>query len=141
MQTWDERKRAGNITHAPDNGHSTGVGMAANPLGKLPGSVWTIATQPLTVPDHLGISHFAAFRSSSPAASSAAAPTGGVVLDPFGGTSTAALIAYTEGCHGISNDLSADYCRLAKWRTTDPSSGQWPPDSTPPKSRPTSKGR
>lgn len=34
---------------------------AANPLGKLPGSVWSIATQPLTVPAHLGVDHFAAF--------------------------------------------------------------------------------
>lgn len=32
-----------------------------NPLGKLPGSVWTIPTQPLRVPDHLGVDHFAAF--------------------------------------------------------------------------------
>ena len=32
-----------------------------NPLGKLPGSVWTIPTQPLTVPAHLGVDHFAAF--------------------------------------------------------------------------------
>lgn len=30
-------------------------------LGKLPGSVWEIPTQPLKVPDHLGIDHFAAF--------------------------------------------------------------------------------
>ena len=29
--------------------------------GKLPGSVWTIPTQPLRVPEHLGIDHFAAF--------------------------------------------------------------------------------
>jgi DNA modification methylase len=42
------------------------------------------------------------------------------VLDPFGGTGTTALIASVEGCHGISNDLSHDYCRLATWRTTDP---------------------
>jgi DNA modification methylase len=32
-----------------------------NPLGKLPGSVWSIPTEPLTVPAHLGIDHFAAF--------------------------------------------------------------------------------
>jgi hypothetical protein len=32
-----------------------------NPLGKLPGSVWSIPTQPLTVPAHLGVDHFAAF--------------------------------------------------------------------------------
>jgi DNA modification methylase len=30
-----------------------------NPLGKLPGSVWEIPTQPLTVPDHLGVDHYA----------------------------------------------------------------------------------
>jgi DNA modification methylase len=32
-----------------------------NPLGKLPGSVWTIPTEPLSVPDHLGIDHYAAY--------------------------------------------------------------------------------
>jgi DNA modification methylase len=37
-----------------------------SPLGKLPGSVWTIATEPLRVPDHLGIDHFAAFPTEWP---------------------------------------------------------------------------
>ena len=37
-----------------------------NPLGKLPGSVWTIPSQPLTVPAHLGIDHFAAFPMELP---------------------------------------------------------------------------
>jgi DNA modification methylase len=32
-----------------------------NPLGKLPGSVWTIPSEPLVVPAHLGVDHFAAF--------------------------------------------------------------------------------
>jgi hypothetical protein len=36
-----------------------------NPLGKLPGSVWQIATEPLRVPDHLP-QHFAAFPSEWP---------------------------------------------------------------------------
>jgi DNA modification methylase len=40
-----------------------------------------------------------------------------VVLDPFGGTGTTAAVAKALGCHGISVDLSADYCRLAQWRT------------------------
>lgn len=162
-----------------------------NPLGALPGSVWTIATEPLRVPDHLGIDHFAAFptewprriiqgwsprgvcvecgagrrpvvevehtatrkdRSASWIVGSAHHRTGdttqgderkigaryaitgeacdcpeptapttpGVVLDPFGGTGTTALVADVLGRHGISIDLSADYCRLAEWRTTDP---------------------
>lgn len=159
-----------------------------NPLGALPGSVWQIATQPLTVPDHLGVDHFAAFPMEWPrriilgwspsgvctgcgegrrpitsrclttnrggtqsqrlmgtpisggegaqtlgwervvsvtgeacGCSDATAPTRpAVVLDPFGGTGTVALVAETLGRVGISVDRSADYCRLARWRTTDP---------------------
>ena len=153
-----------------------------DPLGKLPGSVWTIATQPLKVPVELGIDHFAAFpmewprriiKGWSPAGICTACgegrgpviasvgldmsrPTGfryacactpyhiddtglrdevvydwhlwtdpaptrpAVVLDPFGGTGTTALLAKVLGRHGISVDMSADYCRLAAWRTTDP---------------------
>lgn len=162
---------------------------AFNPLGKLPGSVWTVATEPLTVPAHLGVDHFAAFPTEwprriiqgwSPAGvcvecgagrvpattktheadnqgraglhdtaryrQSLAGPpramlnghsvrtiTGytcgceeptaatrpAVVLDPFGGTGTTAMVAKALGRHGISVDMSADYCRLAEWRTND----------------------
>lgn len=157
-----------------------------NPLGKLPGSVWEIATEPLIVPEHLGVDHFAAFPTEwprrivqgwSPAGvcvecgegrrpvsdresfatqgpnramkhnadrgdgggssgrlatirtvtgyecgcPEPTAPTRpGVVLDPFGGTGTTALVAKALGRHGISVDMSADYCRLAEWRTNDP---------------------
>jgi DNA modification methylase len=200
----------------------------ANPLGKLPGSVWTVPTEPLRVPEHLGVDHFAAFPSEFPrriiagwspsgvcvecgegrrpvvtkgdpycshanrktpvgeygagmhgkgattlgytrdttisayacactedtwitdsdtspdavAATSPSVAAGGgeagdaprpapqrnmpptrksvvpdttpaVVLDPFGGTGTTAHVAHALGRHGISVDLSADYCRLA----------------------------
>ena len=43
-----------------------------------------------------------------------------VVLDPFGGTGTTALVAAAYGRTGISVDMSGDYSRLARWRTTDP---------------------
>jgi hypothetical protein len=43
-----------------------------------------------------------------------------VVLDPFSGTGTTALVAHALGRIGIGVDMSADYCRLAQWRTTDP---------------------
>lgn len=161
-------------------------------LGALPGSVWEIATQPLKVPAHLDVDHFAAFPMEWPrriiqgwspsgvctgcgegrrpladrsekllhrpsgaarvgsgmAAAShsarersncgnvrtahrivgevcacpdaAASTRPGVVLDPFGGTGTTALVAAVLGRVGISVDMSADYCRLAQWRTTDP---------------------
>jgi DNA modification methylase len=43
-----------------------------------------------------------------------------VILDPFGGTGTTALVASALGRHGISVDMSNDYSHLARWRTTDP---------------------
>jgi DNA modification methylase len=165
-----------------------------NPLGRLPGSVWTIPTEPLRVPDHLGIDHFAAFplawplrliagwsppgictgcgegrrpvcivdrvhvdytlansRATERLNATGGAITGGtdrstlghqtsrsltgyacgcpqptaptrpsVIVDPFGGTGTTALAARALGRTGISIDQSADYCRMAAWRTTDP---------------------
>jgi len=164
------------------------AGLPLNPLGKLPGSVWEVPTQPLTVPPELGVDHFAAFPMEWPrriikgwaptagvctecgegrrpatdvsylkqdslpdhraegtgewlmstrqhgrasrettitgyacaCAEPTAPTTPAVVLDPFGGTGTTALVASVLGCHGHSVDLSADYCRLARWRVTDP---------------------
>jgi DNA modification methylase len=162
--------------------------LALNTLGKLPGSVWSVATEPLRVPDHL-TQHFAAFPSEfprrivlgwaptrgicvecgegrrpvvakdrvvlsgPPAAKPAQAQlahgrdsrnntsaithttiTGyacacygpalpdtrpAVVLDPFGGTGTTAIVAEALGCVGITNDLSEAYIELAKWRRED----------------------
>lgn len=37
-----------------------------NPLGKLPGSVWSVASEPLRLPEHLGVDHYAAFPSEWP---------------------------------------------------------------------------
>lgn len=45
---------------------ATGNYDGPGPLGKLPGSVWEVATQPLNAPEHLGVDHFAAFPSSWP---------------------------------------------------------------------------
>jgi DNA modification methylase len=92
-----------------------------NPLGRLPVSVWNIPTQPLKVPAELGIDHFAAFPMEWPRRIILGwSPEGGTVVDPFGGTGTTALVASVLGRRGISVDLSGDYCRLARWRTTDP---------------------
>jgi DNA modification methylase len=170
-------------------GNTTGSFRGFNPLGKLPGSVWSIPSEPLTVPERLGVDHFAAFPTEWPrrlilgwspsgictvcgeglrpsgiiekvdaggahyrptlghvtgmgapdgragarlatlrritgyacACPESTAPTRpSVVLDPFGGTGTVALVATALGRVGISVDRSADYCRLAAWRTSDP---------------------
>ena len=180
------RKMKGDAVVANKNDEHRGLTPEnwQHPLGKFPGSVWTIPTQPLIVPDHLGVDHFAAFPmewprriirgwspegvcmacgqgrrpvtvtdlgrkerdtpvygagnhgqsttlgSRGPSATitgyacgcpePTADTTPAVVLDPFGGTGTTALVAHALGRHGISVDLSADYCRLARWRTTDP---------------------
>lgn len=177
-----------------NGGKSSGTPQTApknNPLGKLPGSVWEIASQPLRVPEELGIDHFAAFPMELPrriitgwsplevctacgegrrpvaerstvqpnprlatqtvaraagtggtarstlgrdassversitgyvcACPHTSAPsTPGVVLDPFGGTGTTALVATLLGRTGISVDASRDYCRIAQWRANDP---------------------
>lgn len=181
--------------------HSGGRGFVMrdrtyNPLGKLPGSVWTIPSAPLVIPEWLGVDHFAAYpvelprriilgwsppgictecgegrrpvadkrvsstqrttesRSSLTRGSAAVRgvdrkaleviPRGhevtitgyacactlegspppptraAVVVDPFGGTGTTALAAAAYGRIGITLDLSADYCRIARWRTRDP---------------------
>lgn len=93
-----------------------------NPLGRLPGSVWTIATEPLTIPDWARDKynlpdHFAAFPQEWPRRLILGwSPVGGVVLDPFGGTGTVAMVARALGRTGLNGDLSGDYCRLARWR-------------------------
>lgn len=119
-----ERGLLGSNTWATDAGRNDANRAGPpvqNPLGKLPGSVWTIATQPLRVPDHLGVDHFAAFPMEWPRRIIRGwSPEGGTVLDPFGGTGTTALVARAWGRDGISVDMSADYCRLAEWRTNDP---------------------
>ncbi|SFW12750.1 DNA-methyltransferase [Amycolatopsis australiensis] len=89
--------------------------------GRIPGSVWLVSAQPLTVPASLGVDHYAVFPPQWPSRLVRAwSPLGGVVLDPFGGTATTALTAALNGRTGISVDLSADYGRLARWRATDP---------------------
>jgi site-specific DNA-methyltransferase (cytosine-N4-specific) len=92
-----------------------------NPAGKMPGSVWEIATEPLKVPAELDVDHFAAFPTEWPRRIILGwCPPGGTVLDPFGGTGTTALVAEALGRQAISVDMSADYTRIAAWRTTDP---------------------
>ena len=94
---------------------------AYNATGALPTSVQTTATEPLVVPEELGVDHYAAFPTWWPRwIIQGWSPDEGVVLDPFGGTGTTALCADVLGRHGISADMSADYQRIARWRTTDP---------------------
>jgi DNA modification methylase len=66
--SWAERKARtdSQASYSSQNGHGGSLGMAGNALGKLPGSVWEIASQPLTVPARLGVDHFASFPMALP---------------------------------------------------------------------------
>ena len=116
-RTMPHRANAG-LAH--EGTHTIKLEQACHPAGRLPGSVWEVATQPFQAPEELGVDHYAAFPMEFPRRIIAGwCPADGVVLDPFGGTGTTALVAKAMGRHGISVDLSGDYCRLAQWRTTD----------------------
>lgn len=171
------RRREAGATPNPRGGTFASI----NPVGKLPGSVWHIATQPLTIPPRVshsqccqgtdsecdkGLSHFAAFPTklirpiilgwspsgiclecgegrrplaeaydtdaprpgregariigSTCGCPHATAPTrNALVIDPFGGTGTTAMVARALGRDSISFDLSAGYLGLAEWRIND----------------------
>ncbi len=84
-------------------------------------SVWGIVPVPLTPPARLGVVHFAAYPPALVRRIILGwSPPGAVVADPFGGTGTTAVTAAVLGRTGITVDRSADYCRLAAWRTADP---------------------
>ena len=101
-------------TDRADNGASM---FAGNPLGKLPSSVWTIATEPLHVPEWLCVDHFAAFPQEWPRRLILGfSPPDGIVLDPFSGTGTVAMVARSLGRYGVGVDLSRDYLKLSQWR-------------------------
>ncbi len=104
-------------TARTSTGYDLGGEWTANPLGKLPGSVWTIPSEPLKVPDSLCVDHFAAYPQEWPRRIILGwSPPDGVVLDPFGGTGTTAMVARALGRYPVHLDLSADYLRLAQWR-------------------------
>jgi DNA modification methylase len=119
--TWADRKAGGEPGRQGEQRITFPNGMAPHPLGKLPGSVWEIASQPLIVPDSLDVGHFAAFPMELPRRIILGwSPPSGIVVDPFGGTGTTSLVADVLGRTGITVDRSADYCRIARWRTADP---------------------
>jgi DNA modification methylase len=68
LGTWTPDQDKSATARGQQGMHSTGGKTAAltHPLGKLPGSVWSVATEPLRVPDELNVQHFAAFPTEWP---------------------------------------------------------------------------
>lgn len=103
-----------------DNPQTLAHGQQLHPKGTAPRSVWRIAGEPLIEPDHLAVEHTAPFPSEWPRRLILGwSRPDDVVLDPFGGSGTTAMVARALGRRGISVDLSADYGRLARWRIYD----------------------
>jgi site-specific DNA-methyltransferase (cytosine-N4-specific) len=134
LADYESRARAGTgWSLAPERQihNSIDNNRAANPLGKLPGSVWSIPSEPLKVPDDLGVDHFAAFPQEWPRRLILGwCPPDGVVLDPFAGTGTVPMVARALGRTGIGVDLSSDYVRLARWRVFESGHAQKSIDRT-----------
>jgi DNA modification methylase len=125
--SWAQRRARGDRPRQGEQTDSFCGGMAAHSQGRMPGSVWDVATEPLISPDVSPLDglrmprHHAAFPTALVRRVVLGwSPTGGLVVDPFGGTGTTALVASALGRVGVSVDASHDYARLARWRTTDP---------------------
>ncbi|HCE5819536.1 site-specific DNA-methyltransferase [Pseudomonas aeruginosa] len=74
-------------------------------------SVWTVGSKPFKG------AHFATFPPDliRPCVL-AAAPRGGMVLDPFGGAGTTALVAMQEGRRSVLLELNPEYAAIARHR-------------------------
>lgn len=108
----DRSKREQNIpgqikgTHRPDRAESDWDVATRNKR-----SVWTVATQ-----SYKG-AHFATFPPDliRPCIL-AGVPRGGIVLDPFGGAGTTALVAMQEGRQSFLCELNPEYAEIARSR-------------------------
>ncbi len=96
-----------------------GGNFPGHPLGRNPADVWSLHTEnrpkKYIVPGHEG--HFAPFPEplcEKPI--KASCPPGGIVLDPFIGSGTTAVVARRLGRNYLGIDLSAEYVDLAARR-------------------------
>jgi DNA modification methylase len=86
--------------------------MAIMPLERNKRSVWTVATE-----SYRG-AHFATFpRALIQPCILAGCPSGGTVLDPFGGSGTTGAVAESLGRNSVLIELNAAYIDLQKKRT------------------------
>ena len=110
--SWDGRSsaknyRAGSTTGRVDAGMNSGGPKTSRNLR----NVWSITNSPS------GVAHYATMpRGLAERCVKAGCPVGGVVLDPFGGAGTTALVANGLGRDAILIELSAEYAEIARQR-------------------------
>lgn len=110
-----------NVDRLDPHGGQSGLsgGFKPNPLGKNPGDVWSIGpeTRPKQQIVPGATSHFAPYPEElCERPIKAACPSGGIVLDPFMGSGTTAVVAKRLGRHFLGIELSPDYAQLARKR-------------------------
>ena len=118
---WDasEKVRASDVASPRHAGHINHTGIEDTPRGSrnlrnyepAPVTVWPIATRPF--PD----AHFATFPPElAERCILAGCPVGGVVLDPFGGAGTTAMVALRHRRRAVLIELNPEYARIARLR-------------------------
>jgi len=108
-------QRGGNPEKGKNGGHNNlhdgRWDQAFHPKGRNKRTVWSI---PLS---KFREAHFAVFPPSLvEICIKASCPDGGLVMDPFSGAGTTAMVAKDLGRKFLAVDCSADYCRIAKKR-------------------------
>ena len=103
-------KNSADNQHVPQWSRSKvgSAGMPLNELGRNPGDVWEISTQPFSA------AHFAVMPVTlAQRCVLAGCKPGGVVLDPFNGSGTTGLAAQKTGRKYVGIDLNSEYLDLS----------------------------
>ena len=93
--------------------------VKGNPAGKNLPTVWQIGSEPHNFQKELGVDtdHFATFpQALVEIPIKFGCPKDGIVLDPFCGSGTTAVVAKKLGRNYIGIDLNPEYCEIAKRR-------------------------
>ena len=105
-----QRRVVGKSGKITENQYATNA-VGYNPLGKNPGDVLELTTQPFKG------AHFAVFPPKLPEfCIKAGCPNEGVVLDPFAGSGTTMLVAKQLGRSAIGIEISPEYAKIIKQR-------------------------
>lgn len=104
-------RHAGGINHTGIEQTPRGLGRNLRNYEPAPLSVWNVATQPFSE------AHFATFPPElAERCILAGCPKGGLVLDPFGGAGTTALVALRHHRRAALIELNPEYADIARKR-------------------------
>ncbi|GAA4108656.1 DNA modification methylase [Aminobacter aganoensis] len=104
-------RHAGGVNHTGIEATLRGFGRNLRNYEPAPVSVWNIATQPFSD------AHFATFPPElAERCILAGCPKGGLVLDPFGGAGTTALVALRHGRRAALIELNPEYAEMSRRR-------------------------